>query len=247
MNLSKRLEIEENGYKVISIAGGGGKTTTMNRLAKELSQEGKKVLISTTTAMMMPESGDYDYFITEEEFLEDPKVLELSAERGKIAVLIGTMIRIDKVKGVEMPIIDRIKEMEIYDYIIVETDGAKRKPIKAPREDEPLNPYSTDLVIGIIGLDSLGKKIEEENIHRVEIFKKILNITDEKYIDEELVAALALHPQGLFKNAVGKDQVLILNKADDYELRERGEKIREFIQEKNTHIKDIIVMSLIGE
>lgn len=247
MNLSKRLEIEKNDYKVISIAGGGGKTTTMNRLAKELSQDGKKVLITTTTAMMMPDSGDYDYFITEEEFLEDPKVLELSAERGKIAVLIGTMIRIDKVKGVEMPIVDQIKEMEIYDHIIVETDGAKRKPIKAPREDEPLNPYSTDLVIGVIGLDSLGKKIEEENVHRVEILKKILNITDEKYIDEEIIAKLAAHPQGLFKNAVGKDQVLILNKADDYNLRERGEKIRDLLQEKNTRIKDILVMSLIGE
>lgn len=247
MNLAKRLEIIEGDKKVISIAGGGGKTTTMKRLARELAEEGRKVLVTTTTAMMMPEEGDYDFFLTEEEIREDHSILKNSAESGKITVLIGSMVRIDKVKGVEMSFIDKMKDMNIFDHILIETDGARRKPIKAPREDEPLNPYTTDLVIGVVGLDSLGKKIEEENVHRVEIFKKILGIQDEKFIDEEIVAKLVLHPQGLFKNASGKEKVLILNKADDLILRERGERIRNILQKKNAPIKDILVMSLIGE
>ncbi len=247
MNLCKRLGIIESGYRLIAIAGGGGKTTTMNRLARELAEEGQKVLVTTTTAMMMPESGEYDYFVTEEEFREDGSILEYSAEPGKVTVLIGSIVRIDKVKGIEMPLVDQIKEMKLFDHILVETDGAKRKPIKAPREDEPLNPYSTDLVIGVIGLDSLGRKIEEENIHRVEIFKKILKLEDEKYVDEKIVSDLVLHPQGLFKNAAGKDRILILNKADDMSLRERGEKIRKILEEKNAPLKDVLVMSLLRE
>lgn len=245
MNLSKRLGILEGPYEVISIQGAGGKTTTLMRLAKELSSEGKSVLVTTTTAMMMPDSEDYDFFLTKEEVEDHFEILESSAVRGKIAFLIGEMIHIDKVKGVEMPLIDKIKEHHLFDHILVETDGAQRKAIKAPREDEPLNPYSTDLVIGLIGLDSLGSPIDEDHIHRVAIFKKILAITDEKYLDEDLLSKLILHPKGLFKNATGKDKVLILNKADTIKIRDRGEIIREKLS--GAGLKDILVLSLWNE
>lgn len=245
MNLSKRLELVNNRYKVISVCGGGGKTTTLYRLAEELKGEGHSVLMTTTTAMGLPEKDRFDYLIREEEVLQDLEILKNSMAKGQVTFLIKDMINVSKVKGVDQTTVDYIKEWEFFDFIIVETDGAKRKAIKAPREDEPLNPYSTDLVIGVIGLDALGKKIDEDHVHRVEIFKRLLDLDREKYIDEEIVVKLVKHPMGLFKNAVGKKKVLILNKADSTELRLRGQKIREAL--KGEPLEEILVMSLLRD
>ena len=37
------------------------------------------------------------------------------------------------------------------DVLLVEADGAKRKPLKVPAEHEPVIPEDTDMVIGIAG------------------------------------------------------------------------------------------------
>jgi probable selenium-dependent hydroxylase accessory protein YqeC len=42
------------GGGVISIIGGGGKTTLMERLAREILVRGETVLVTTTTRIMMP-------------------------------------------------------------------------------------------------------------------------------------------------------------------------------------------------
>ena len=50
---------------VIAFVGGGGKTTAMFRLAHELKVLGKKVLVTTTTNILMPEPGQCDVLMLE--------------------------------------------------------------------------------------------------------------------------------------------------------------------------------------
>ena len=62
-----------------------------------------------------------------------------------------------------------------FDYILIEGDGAKEKKIKAWNNTEPCIPSFSTKVIGIINLDILDLKLEENNIHRFELFKEKFN------------------------------------------------------------------------
>jgi len=58
-----------------------------------------------------------------------------------------------KLKGLSPTLIDRIRDKGIADIILVEADGAKRCPLKAPNETEPVIPFSTTWTLPIVGLD----------------------------------------------------------------------------------------------
>ncbi len=167
--LHEALGIDLHKPAVIAFVGGGGKTTAMFLLAHELKALGKKVLVTTTTNIGVPEPGQCDI-----------AMLEGCTDLGELAALpAGTIVclgsglvhgEICKVKSVEPAFIDELYASGWFDCILVEADGAKRKPIKAPAGYEPVIPKSTTLVIGVIGLDSLGKEVSEENIHRSGLF-----------------------------------------------------------------------------
>ncbi len=50
--------------------------------------------------------------------------------------------------------------------MIIEADGARKLPIKAPAEHEPVIPEFVNTVITVIGLSGLGKPLTEEWVHR---------------------------------------------------------------------------------
>lgn len=54
-SLIQALNIDINKKMIISFVGGGGKTSSIYELGSELSKLGKKVIITTTTHMQMPE------------------------------------------------------------------------------------------------------------------------------------------------------------------------------------------------
>src|ERR1043166_7206335 len=53
--------------EVVSLIGAGGKTTTLYRLASELREDGKKILLTTTTKIFKPTKPHVDrLFLVEE-------------------------------------------------------------------------------------------------------------------------------------------------------------------------------------
>ena len=59
------------------------------------------------------------------------------------------------------------------DVMLIEADGAKRKPLKVPADWEPVIPDFADVVVSVIGLDCLGKPICE-TAHRAEYTSSFL-------------------------------------------------------------------------
>lgn len=59
------------------------------------------------------------------------------------------------------------------DVLLVEADGAKRKPLKVPAEHEPVIPEDTDMVIGIAGASAIGRTIKA-GCHRGELVGELL-------------------------------------------------------------------------
>lgn len=99
-------------------------------------------------------------------------------------------------------------------------------PWKVPAQWEPVIPEIADIVVGVIGLDCLGKKIAD-TAHRPEDVAGFLGENVEDIVTWENVAKIAVAKTGLQKG-VGKRRFLVyLNKADVLESLDPAEKIVE--------------------
>lgn len=191
---------------VISFVGGGGKTTTIQKMASTFKNYGAKVLCTTSTAKFKPTEEYYDKI-----FIGD--IPQDYTPRGGSITVYGEYEEGEKLKSKNIGKIENIIKRNIFDYILIEADGANRKPIKAPADHEPVISNFTTITVGVIGMDCIGENI---NIiaHRPNLLKKILNVQGEHILKYNDLVKLALHENGLFKNSIGK-KILFLNKVKE--------------------------------
>ena len=242
MNIIDMLDIKLDKRELITLVGAGGKTTTMFALAEELRLFGKKVLVTTTTAIFYPLRNQYDYIIVKESYSKE-MFLETGVHVAKIVVFGRAVNPMGKLLGAQAEDIDRIFKDNIFDFILVEGDGSRGKPIKAPAVYEPVVPSMTTKVVGLIGMDAIGKKINSEYVHRPEIFCSITNSSMDDNIDAKIVSKLVFNKNGLYKNApLGCKKYLIFNKVDKEKDLEVLEIISKKIMSKSEgrHIRDNI-------
>lgn len=201
--------------EVISLAGAGGKTALMFRLAKELFLAGKKVVTTTTTKILEPASGEtISLFINLDEKELKQFVYQHLDEYQHITIA-RERLESRKLNGVSSDLVNDLWRSNKIDYIIIETDGAAGRPIKAPREGEPVIPSSTTLVVAILGVDGVERELNEENVFQVERVSKMTGIPVGREMTDEAMAILVTHPEGIFKGAPSSSRVIaFLNKVD---------------------------------
>ncbi len=240
--------LELRGQGVISIIGAGGKTSLMFNLAKELAESGKRVLTTTTTKIFMPGPDLSPDIITAdsvEELIEKSKSClsrfrHFSAGSKHIS---DTNKLSRKLKGFDPDIIDQLWKADCFDWIIVEADGAKRKPLKATDTHEPLVPKVTTHLIHVTGLDAVGEILDDNNVHRAKLFSSNTGLPIGGIIDEQSIAASAV----LEIKKAGTDiptaflSCMFLNKADNPKKIDQGKNITGFI--KNSDIIDMVVIA----
>jgi probable selenium-dependent hydroxylase accessory protein YqeC len=215
MNLIEAFDIRKN--EVISLVGGGGKTTLMFALARELSLSGQKVITTTTTRIAASEPLRYGspFLLPEEGEEKLIQSLPGNLERyDHITIAAGISLGQDKLRGIAPETVDKIAILKLAS-IIVEADGARGKPIKAPNATEPVIPASTTLVIPVVGMDALGANLSEEKVFRPEIVSRITGLALGELITEDVIATLITHPQGITKGAPPGARIMpLLNKMD---------------------------------
>jgi len=86
------------------------------------------------------------------------------------------LLQSGKLDGISPQLVKRLADLGKIDYIIIEADGAARKPIKAPNATEPVIPPNTTLVIAIVGIDALNKELNSENAFRPEIISGLTGL-----------------------------------------------------------------------
>lgn len=204
--------LKEKGH-VISIVGGGGKTTLMYALANCYAEKGMRVIASTTTHIRRP--SEYPVAESREELVrllnEYPIVVA-----GTDAP--GNKLRASDCMGIS-------DYMVLADAVLVEADGAKCLPCKVPIEKEPVIPKECDVVIGVMGMDTVGQPLGEI-CFRKEQAMKLLSVDERHRMTEEDMAKILSSEQGTRKGVENRVYYVVLNKCDD-ELRMcQGEKIR---------------------
>ena len=193
--------LEEKKH-IISLVGAGGKTTVMYQLAEHFANLGKKVLVTTTTHIFKPASN----------FAQSVAEVEALWNAGCYAV-VGN-IEVDTGKLIQLPAEVFKNYSSLADLVLIEADGAKGLPCKAPAENEPVLLSESDTVIAVMGFDALHQPIKEV-CFRLEKVMDVLGIPSEHCFTEEDAVKLLLSEQGAFKNVGQRNYFIVLNKCDD--------------------------------
>ena len=153
---------------IICVVGSGGKTTLIKELAEQYRNEGKTVLVTTSTHM----------FIETDTLLTDDADTIIGALREKGYAMAGIQ---DGVKFKALSSETYAAVCAHADVVLVEADGSKRMPLKYPNSTEPVIPDNADEIIVVCGLNALGQKAKDV-CHRPELVKACLGIADDTII-----------------------------------------------------------------
>ena len=120
---------------ITSVIGGGGKTTLLSVLARELSASGASVALTTTTHFLPFEGmpalsgpGEWNAAASPVACFASP------TEEGKLTV-----------PACGIPALAKAA-----DYVLVEADGSKRLPLKAHAEWEPAVPEGSERCVLVL-------------------------------------------------------------------------------------------------
>ena len=182
--------------EVVAFAGAGGKSGAIVELCRELPEAGLRVLAVPTTKMFVSEAEKVGTLVTS----EDPKALrervaEALSGGGAVVAGSGTLSK-GRVGGVRPGQIPDLAALA--DVTLVEADGARRRPIKGTEAHEPALPEGTTLAVGVGGVWALGRPLNEENVHRPEVFSELTGILPGHSITAEAFAV------ALVKGSLGR-------------------------------------------
>ena len=247
MNFVRALSLGEK--EVISIVGAGGKTSLMYALAHELAASNRKVLTTTTTKIFMPTHEESPVTIVTkvpEYFIDKAR----SALKDYFHLTVGAeyLPLHGKLLGVHPDFLKHIRQSSLFDYILIEADGAARKSLKACASHEPIVPFFTNRLVSLIGLDVVGKPLDEQWVFRSTIFSKITNLPLNQKVTEEAVANITIHNAVKIAPA-NKDmqRIVFLNKADNNQLFKTGERIAAILRTKGADIFHRVVIGTLGK
>lgn len=202
MELWEKLHLEPGRHRVTALVGAGGKTSTLFALAREARARGLTAIVTTTTHIRphphLPPVEETDGEVLRA--LVDTQGVVLCGRReptGKLAL--AAPVEVCRAAA---------------DVVLVEADGARMLPLKAPADHEPAIPSCADAVVAVAGLDGVGQAVEVA-CHRPERVRALLGAAEGHILTPADVAALLAHPQGGRKGvAEGMAFRCLLNKAD---------------------------------
>jgi len=235
--------------EVISLVGAGGKTTLMFRLAKELLLAGEKVVTTTTTKILEPSSEETPCLFVHSDEEKLKQMASQHIDQFHHITLVRERLESRKLKGISPELVSLLCNSPEIDMIIIEADGAAGRPVKAPREWEPVIPSHTTLVIGLVGVDGVGKELDEENLFQAERISQLTGIPMGGKMTCEGMAVLMVHPQGIFKGApYSSRRVAFINKVDVPEGMKWGREIgKEILRKGSPQIERVVLGQLKSE
>jgi len=198
--------------EAISLVGAGGKTALLYALGGELSASRGGVVLTTTTKILEPPpSPSLLQFLASE--LDDIKnwVAENLNRRQCLLIAAGRLPG-GKLAGIPPEWAEEILSLDGVSAMVNEADGAAGRPLKAPREGEPVIPECTTLLVPVVGIDCMGRPLEEGTVFRSAIASRLLNLPIGSEVTEEAVARLVM--EWLKGGPGGARVVPLLNKVD---------------------------------
>ncbi len=219
-DLSSALDL--GSRELVALVGGGGKTSLLFALAKELLQGKKRVVTSTTTKVRHREAQRSPCIVfTGSGPSWKDKLSEGLENHGHVFLARG-LLDSGKVDGIGPSIANEMYQEGGIDYVIIEADGSSGHPVKAPADHEPVIPSSSTKVVAMLGLEAIGAQMGPEVVFREDLFCKLTGLELGERLTPAILARLFLESEGLFKGTPSSaKRIVFLNKRDL--LSESGE------------------------
>lgn len=217
LNLAQALQIGEEP-ELVAFTGGGGKTTLLFALARQLPG---KVLLTTTTRMFAAQIDSAALRLPARVCrYPDLEALDNAFPTSGKWILIGPP-QDDKVTGVPLALPRDLLARPDIDFVLVEADGAKMLPIKAPAAHEPALPLGVTLAVPVAGIDALGVPIQAA-AHRPELAARLLHKQPHDALTAADIATLLSHPEGGLKDVPAAARIIpVINKVETpFQLQE---------------------------
>jgi molybdenum cofactor cytidylyltransferase len=197
----------------LAVVGAGGKTTLLFRLAKEMKSP---VIVSTSTHLSLDQAGlaDHHHIIRSTQQIQEIFQQEL----GGVNLFTGEIIEQNRLASLPPGGLDQLAQAagRASLPLLIEADGARNYPMKAPAEHEPAIPAWANHVVVVAGLSGLGKTIQSFSIHRPERFAELAEVKMGDLVTPEALTRVLLAPQGGLKNIPpGARRTVLFNQADD--------------------------------
>jgi probable selenium-dependent hydroxylase accessory protein YqeC len=179
---------------IYTFVGAGGKTTAMKTVAAFLVRHGLKARLTTTTRVGIDELDGIPISL-----IHGPADLAGAlADGAPVRLLVGTtMVEQGKHGGLEPALLNDLS-VSADTVLLVEGDGSRKRPMKAPKTHEPVIPASTASVFALMGAIAFDGPIDEEHCYN---HGKALRLAGEpgRLFEAREIARLAGDPEGCRK------------------------------------------------
>lgn len=212
MDLNQRFRLTQNSR--IALVGSGGKTTLMFQLAKDF---GTRVICTTSTHLAMDQLDAADQHWVVKAIGDLPGSDD--EIQGNVLLFTGPQVETERAGSPAPEILEGLNELaQAWNCpLIIEADGARKLPIKAPAEHEPVIPDFINVVITVIGLSGLGKPLNEEWVHRPELFSSLVGLPMGARMESEHLVKALISPRGGLKNISPETRkILLINQIDSF-------------------------------
>lgn len=196
----------------LALVGAGGKTTAMAQLARQLPPP---VLVTTSTHIGAWQTGFADRHFT----ITDPnQIPPLAGEVERVCLFTGPAVGGERLAGLDAVCLNALHDLaaRLGAAVIVEADGSRQRPLKAPAAHEPAVPAWAEHVVVAAGLSGLGQTLAADNeaVHRPELFARLAGIELGAEVGPDELVRVLLHRQGGLQHIPpGARRSVLLNQA----------------------------------
>jgi molybdenum cofactor cytidylyltransferase len=204
----------------VAFVGAGGKSTALFHLAREYASP---VVVTATSHLELFQIKQADQHFQ----FDQSSGWNESLPTGLSGITLFSGIQSTRsVAGLEEGPLQEVLSLADKNStpLLIEADGSRRHPIKAPTTHEPPIPKFVDTVIVVAGLSALGKPCTAERVHRPEIYSQMAGIQPGDPISLNAMKNVLCHPHGGLKNIPSQARkIVLLNQADTPEICKMAE------------------------
>lgn len=203
-----------------SVVGAGGKKSLIYRLARALDG-----VVTSTVRIPI-----FDDEVEAMAVTDDPETA-VTARRTRPLGVVPERDRPDRYRGYDPTTVAAVGRATA-DVVLVKADGARSRWLKAPGDDEPKIPHSSDLVCPVASVRAVGEPLDEAHVHRPHLVSEITGTDLGDPISAWDVAAVLASDAGGLKAVPETARVVpVLNMVDGGPQRETAERIAGWVRE----------------
>lgn len=215
----------------LALIGSGGKTSAMFQLADEWDGP---VLLTTTTHLSVEQARR----ATRHWVLEDPRELverETDLLQPGSTLITSAAGEDGRTPGASAEILSALRDIaDAYGLpLLIEADGSRMLPLKAPAEHEPVVPDWVDTVVVVAGLSALGHPLSSEWVHRPDRFAALAEAPADSQITAGMIARVLGSSQGGLKGIPAEARrIALLNQTETPEQAAVAAEIADLLLEQ---------------